>query len=138
MDYTRLRRCIQIVGLVQIFGVSWSLKCYTCDNEHSNFLCNSEINLVECEDGMDTCQTIVGYSDISGKLFIMKECTKNESCQLQAAESREAPCNLELSNWICTQCCYTDSCNVNGATILTYTNVKKSLFLPVFLLLIII
>ena len=39
-----------------------AIKCYSCENEESNTMCNTDTNLQECDTGFDTCQTTVSLS----------------------------------------------------------------------------
>ncbi|GAB1606938.1 uncharacterized protein LOC115222915 [Argonauta hians] len=94
------------------------LKCYECDNELTNNFCMSELNLQDCGPGLDTCQTIVAYSDVSEKLSIIKTCTVNTSCHIQQEENKRIPCDKTQNNWICTSCCHVDGCNISGQQIL--------------------
>ena len=48
------------------------LKCYICENEQSNAKCNNEFDLLDCEAGMDTCQTIVSYSGMYDVIHVIK------------------------------------------------------------------
>ncbi|XP_074650556.1 uncharacterized protein LOC141905544 isoform X2 [Tubulanus polymorphus] len=97
-------------------GAKKPLQCYECENEHSNFMCMSDFNIVECARGFDTCQTLISYSERSEKLSISKICTKNQSCHAQINATRaRMPCDLTKNSWVCTTCCHTDKCNLNGA-----------------------
>ncbi|KAK2164535.1 hypothetical protein LSH36_62g03004 [Paralvinella palmiformis] len=82
--------CLFVITLLE---VTQALKCYMCENEESNFMCINE-NLKECEPGMDTCQTIVAYSDVSEKLSITKTCTKSQACSAQVNATLDTvPCD---------------------------------------------
>ncbi|XP_029649167.1 uncharacterized protein LOC115222915 [Octopus sinensis] len=91
-----------------------SLKCYECDNELTNNFCMSDLNLHECGPALDTCQTIVAYSDVSEKLSIIKTCSVNASCHIQKQENKDIPCDKNQNKWICTSCCHEDGCNISG------------------------
>ena len=59
-------------------------------------------------------------SDVIEKLSIIKTCTKNTSCYLQKAERQmtkdlDVTCDSTQDNWICTDCCYDDGCNISEA-----------------------
>lgn len=91
-----------------------ALKCYECDNELTNNFCMSDLNLHSCEQGLDTCQTIVAYSEVSEKLSIIKTCSVNASCHTQMQENTDLPCDKHRSSWVCTSCCHEDGCNISG------------------------
>ena len=48
--------------IYSVFSVCHAINCYICENEQSNDMCSGELDLQPCEEGMDTCQTIVSYS----------------------------------------------------------------------------
>ncbi|XP_064646538.1 ly6/PLAUR domain-containing protein 6B-like [Lineus longissimus] len=116
MDFSWISVWLQLaVGAVVISGLN-ALKCFTCENENSNYYCMSDYDVKECEQGYDTCQTIVSYLDSSEKLSISKTCSKNTSCYMQMnATVDKYPCDTDYGNWICTTCCHEDGCNKSGA-----------------------
>ncbi|XP_078326595.1 uncharacterized protein LOC144622956 [Crassostrea virginica] len=101
--------------LALLSGRVSSLSCYHCTNEMTNIHCVDDFNLQACETGMDTCQTITSYSDVSEKLTILKSCTTNVSCHLQRQEY-ETSCNVVTSDWVCVYCCHNDKCNIHIAS----------------------
>ena len=60
-------RCMITNYPLPIFSDVLGIRCYICENERSNTYCTGEFNLKTCEQGMDTCQTIVSYSGKKGK-----------------------------------------------------------------------
>jgi hypothetical protein len=106
---------VLFVFLVTTLQGGYCLRCYVCANAPTNEACNKP-ETVDCEPEMDTCQTIVAYSDISEKLSIIKSCTKNISCHHQMyATADSSACDLSASSFVCTSCCYDDGCNVSSA-----------------------
>ena len=64
------------------------------------------------------------FSDISEKLSINKQCTKNTSCELQInATMLDTPCDKSRGEWVCTTCCYEDGCNFNAARTITLSGI---------------
>ncbi|XP_061170196.1 prostate stem cell antigen-like [Saccostrea echinata] len=96
-------------------GESESLNCYQCTNEKTNIHCVDDYNVQRCDRGMDTCQTITSYSDVSERLSILKSCTTNVSCHLQKQEYYRS-CNLVSPGWVCVYCCHHDKCNIHAAS----------------------
>ena len=62
------------------FVVCHGIQCYICENQLSNDMCSSEVNLEPCEEGMDTCQTIVSYSGIDGTFKLNRLNKYNYMC----------------------------------------------------------
>ncbi|XP_056012082.1 U-scoloptoxin(05)-Cw1a-like [Ostrea edulis] len=104
-----------VVHVLLIPGEGQSLSCYECTNEETNIHCIDDYNLQLCGQGMDTCQTITSYSDVSEKLSILKSCTTNVSCHLQKQEYDNS-CRFVSSDWICVYCCQRDKCNIHVAS----------------------
>ncbi|XP_021356039.1 uncharacterized protein LOC110452082 [Mizuhopecten yessoensis] len=105
-----------VVLLAMMFQVTRSIRCYTCENEQSNTMCVGEHNLLECATDMDTCQTIIDFSDATETMSIIKTCSMNSSCALQKQEHADIPCDTHNKRWMCIHCCHSDGCNINAAS----------------------
>ncbi|XP_009898231.1 lymphocyte antigen 6E [Dryobates pubescens] len=83
---------------------AYSLFCYTCDNEHSNWNC---LNTYRCEDHEKYCTTTyssVGLGKDAGHR-ITKKCS---------ADCPETNVNFGVAAYS-TKCCSTSLCNFSGA-----------------------